>query len=540
MRIYKMISKYMKLYRLQLIFYMIISLCLSCLGLMIPYLSGTFIDDLIQDASVKVIYKFTFLIIFISFFQLCFSYISTILSTKLKYKLSYLFNKDLINHLQSTSLLFLEKTNAAYLSQRVNSDCFNLINFSFAFLNGVIINTITLVVCFIVILRINTVMCFIIFLLVFSYLVLYKILNQPLSKSLYQSKEITSEFLSSLQEQFQDARLIKIFNLFRLFSNRLDSDFEKYFSANFRLTKLNFIFRSSDILIKMVSQVLLFSIGGYQILKGHLTIGLFTVLSSYFINLINSTKFFINLFNQYIDNNVSAKRLSELMNIPSERCGVHKIKELKYIKIDNLSFKYKDDAIIDEFSFIFSKGKVYKISGENGKGKSTLVSLMIGLYPYDYKGEIFYNNMELKNIDMRHLRTEVISYIGQESLFFTGSIKENLKNDNPSITDEELSKLLNILPLESYEHTSLDSILNMEINAKKNNLSGGELKKLSIIRGLAKASSLLILDEPANSLDQKSKETLKKYLEQIKKEKVIILISHDTIFDEIIDIEIKI
>ncbi|MBS5044074.1 MAG: ATP-binding cassette domain-containing protein [Erysipelotrichaceae bacterium] len=81
--------------------------------------------------------------------------------------------------------------------------------------------------------------------------------------------------------------------------------------------------------------------------------------------------------------------------------------------------------------------------------------------------------------------------------------------------------------------------MNIEINEKRTNLSGGELKKLSIIRGLAKVSSLLILDEPANSLDQKSKETLKILLENIKQEKVIILISHDTIFDEIIDLEIK-
>ena len=61
MKIYKMISKYMKRYKIQLLAYMIISLCLSCLGLMIPYISGTFIDKLIQDASVEVIYKFTFI-----------------------------------------------------------------------------------------------------------------------------------------------------------------------------------------------------------------------------------------------------------------------------------------------------------------------------------------------------------------------------------------------------------------------------------------------------------------------------------------------
>ena len=236
---------------------------------------------------------------------------------------------------------------------------------------------------------------------------------------------------------------------------------------------------------------------------------------------------------------MSANRLLELINIPSEQIGVHKINELQFIRIVNLSFRYKNDNVINNFNFVFSKGKIYKISGENGKGKSTLVSLIIGLYPYEYKGGIFFNDVELKSIDMRHLRTEVISYIGQENLFFTGSVKENLKNNNPNITDKELAKLLHILPLESYEHMCLDSILNIEINEKRTNLSGGELKKLSIIRGLAKVSSLLILDEPANSLDQKSKEILKILLENIKQEKVIILISHDTIFDEIIDLEIK-
>lgn len=135
---------------------------------------------------------------------------------------------------------------------------------------------------------------------------------------------------------------------------------------------------------------------------------------------------------------MSANRLLELINIPSEQIGVHKINELQFIRIVNLSFRYKNDNVINNFNFVFSKGKIYKISGENGKGKSTLVSLIIGLYPYEYKGGIFFNDVELKSIDMRHLRTEVISYIGQENLFFTGSVKENLKNNNPNITDKEL------------------------------------------------------------------------------------------------------
>lgn len=86
---------------------------------------------------------------------------------------------------------------------------------------------------------------------------------------------------------------------------------------------------------------------------------------------------------------------------------------------------------------------------------------------------------------------------------------------------------------------NIDEFLNIEINDNDSSLLGGEMKKISILRGLMKNSSLFILDEPGNSLDESSKKKLKSMLIHMKKSRIIILISHDVYFNSILNYKIK-
>lgn len=535
MQIFNLIKKYLNKYKFRLILYLLISLILSALGIAAPYISGTFIDNLIRYPSAEIIYKFTVIYIFIAMFQLVFSYAITMLTVNIQTKMVFDFNNDIIRKIQKLSLLFLDSQNLVYLNQRVKTDCSTLILFSISFLNGVIVNTLSFITCIVVIMSINLQISLLIVFLVIAYCILYKLMKKPLAAIKFKLKEADAMYVSALQEQFNKIRIMKIFNLFNLFNDRLYKTFNALLFTNIKSAKYGFAFQSSDTVITMISQITLFLIGGFQIINGNLTIGLFTVLSSYFSNLINSTKFFINLGNQYIDSRVSADRLIQIMRLEEEPNGKMVLKCINNIKVDNLTFSYGSNVIIRNFNYVFEKNNIYKISGVNGKGKTTLINLLIGLYPSCYSGKILYNGIDIYNLDIILTRMEHICYIGQETQIFNGSVRENILLNKSDMTDKDLKRYVEDFKFDLYGRVGLDDFLNSEINENTTNFSGGELKKISIIRGLVSTGSLLIFDEPSNSLDNDSKLLLKKYLLEKKNNHIIILISHDNCYDDILN-----
>lgn len=531
MEIYSLVKKYLKQQTMFVVIYILCTLILALSGVITPYLSGTFIDNLIADPSENIIIYYTVMYISISVLQIIFSYIMSIVVVKLQTKLTYEFNKNIINHLQKTPLMFLQSQNITYLNQRVYSDCSTLINFSMTFLNGCIANIATFLFCFYFILKTSIEISVLMFFLILLYIIVYTILKKPLFRIKYQYKELQAKYISALHEQLNKSKIIKVFSLFQFFSNRLISVFDAMMKISLKNTKMNFIFQSSDTVISLISQVVLFLYGGFQILNGNLTIGSFTILSSYFGHLINSTKFFVNLGGQYLENRVSAQRIYEILDIQLEANGSELVNSLNTLSIKNLSFSYSQKSIISDFSYTFEKNKIYQIIGANGKGKTTLINIILGLYPSEYIGEIFYNDINMKKVDLYHFRKKNLSYVDQNALVFDGTIKDNICLDL-KFSDKELFSYINLFSLNRY----FDSYYDEHINENNANLSGGEVKKTVIIRSLIKKdTTLLIMDEPSNSLDKKSVNILKHELNSGKKNKITIIISHDKSFNDIAD-----
>lgn len=531
MKIYNLVKPYLKKQIKLIIIYIVSTLVLALSGVIAPYLSGSFIDNLIRNPTQKIIIEFTFFYIILSLIQILFSYIMSIVVVKLQTKVTFELNKDIITHLQKTPIQFIESQNISYLNQRIYTDCSTLISFSITVLNGCIANIVTFVFCFFFIMKSSLEISILMFILILIYVLFYKFLKPPLLKIKHEYKEVQAKYVSSLYEQLSKTKLIKLFNLFDFFSKRLVTRFNDLINTSLKNTKLSFFFQSSDTIVSLISQIILFLFGGFQILNGNLSIGAFTILSSYFGHLLNSSKFFMNLGNQYIENIVSSDRLIEILDVPEEPNGNKHIDCIHSIILKNLSFSFGTNSIISNLNFTFEKNKIYQIYGENGKGKTTLLNLLIGLYSTMYSGEILYNNINAKKIDLNVFRKKNLSFIDQNTLIFDGTIKENICLDSDYL-ETELENYINIFSLNRYFNSTKDE----HINEGTTNLSGGEIKKIALIRSLLKKNtSLWILDEPTNSLDLESIEKLKSILLSNKVDKIIILISHDNIFDNIID-----
>jgi ATP-binding cassette subfamily C protein len=235
--------------------------------------------------------------------------------------------------------------------------------------------------------------------------------------------------------------------------------------------KISFIFQSSDTIINMSAQIILFLLGGLQIIEGSLSIGVFTIISAYFNNIVKATKYFINLGNEYVDTTISAKRIKELLDIPEQNNGNMRINNINTISLQNVSFGYTAKQIINEFNYTFKQNNIYIIKGKNGKGKSTLLNLMLGLHVEEYCGKILINNVDINHIDLINLR-KLISFIPQNDFIIEGTVIDNITLDiqKDEMYERSIMKLCNQFCFSTSKY-------NHYIHENKNTFSGGEIKK---------------------------------------------------------------
>ena len=167
------------------------------------------------------------------------------------------------------------------------------------------------------------------------------------------------------------------------------------------------------------------------------------------------------------------------------------------------------------------------IKGKNGSGKSSLLNIISGI-DNPSTGNIYYDNTDITKLneeDKRKFREKYISLVFQKpNLFLNSNV-----NDNITIVNDEknIKKVLQFFNLENLKKT------------KVKKLSGGEKEKVALARGLIKKCLVLCLDEPTSNLDTKTKIDLYRYLKNISKHKLVIMVSHDSLSEEYADIIIN-
>lgn len=182
-------------------------------------------------------------------------------------------------------------------------------------------------------------------------------------------------------------------------------------------------------------------------------------------------------------------------------------------------------------SISLEKNKIIALVGENGKGKSTLFDLIVGIYPFE--GNILLDNKNLNCIALE-LRRKMICYVQQKPFFFKGTILENLMLEETNMPIEVV--------IEACNQVGMDSCIdNLELKYKTiiqengNNFSGGQLQRLALARAILSNSEVILLDEITSGVDMNGKQELYNAINKIKKDRMIVIVSHDANIREIAD-----
>lgn len=136
----------------------------------------------------------------------------------------------------------------------------------------------------------------------------------------------------------------------------------------------------------------------------------------------------------WITGRIHANQWPDVMRIagrmPENTQGNCQLESIDCIEVKNLKFSYGQCNVVDKQNLKFEKGKIYGIIGENGSGKSTFINLLLGLYIDETEGNIYYNQICIKDLDMKQIRKKLIGVSEQESTMINDSLSYNLFFNN--------------------------------------------------------------------------------------------------------------
>lgn len=339
----------------------------------------------------------------------------------------------------------------------------------------------------------------------------------------------TTALAGSTTESLRNIELVKSLGLAKQEIRRLNGTTDKILQLE--LKKVRYIRSLSFIqgtTVNFLRTCILFMML-YMIYIQEITVGQFFALWIYSFFIFGPLQELGNIINIYREAEVSLKNFQDILNTPKEPKPVApvSVESIGTLSFDNVGFKHVSGKghAISGISFSADMGDTIAFVGPSGAGKTTLVKLLVGLYPPE-SGAIRYNDTGSTEIDLDTLR-EKIGFVTQDTQLFSGTIRENLLFVNPKATDEDCLDVLHkaaCQPLLARADKGLDTVIG-EGGVK---VSGGEKQRLSIARALLRKPQLLVFDEATSSLDSLTEEEISGTIREIslRKDLITIMIAH--------------
>lgn len=357
---------------------------------------------------------------------------------------------------------------------------------------------------------------------------LISLIGKKLKKHSDKVQQEQGFFLSIVEETLGGLKVIKGFNAEKIFGKKFQESTSRFYSfSNALLNRQNLASPTSEFLGITVISVLLWYGGQMVLVEKSLDPGLFIVYMGLAYNILTPAKAISKASYGVKRGNAAAERVLEILNTTSPLQDHPDAKEKKEftsdISIENISFKYEDEYVLNNFSLKVPKGSSVALVGQSGSGKSTIANLVTRFYDVN-KGSIKIDDVDIKDLTKHSLR-DLMGLVTQDSILFNESIKNNLLVGDPTASDEEIIKALKIA--NAWEFVKdLPAGIETNIGDSGNKISGGQKQRLSIARAVLKNPPIMILDEATSALDTESERLVQSALENMMKNRTSIVIAH--------------
>lgn len=352
-----------------------------------------------------------------------------------------------------------------------------------------------------------------------SIVAVQKFAKKMLSKYWSTYTELGDSFLENLQ----GLTTLKIYQADARYAEKMDEEAEKFRKITMRvlIMQLNSISIMDLVAYGGAAAGILLSISEYG--KGNIT------LAQCFFIIMISAEFFLPLrllgsfFHIAMNGNAAADKIFRLLDAPVPESGTVADETGTEIVFDDISFGYTEEKqILKHVSFTIPAHSFTALAGISGCGKSTTAALLMGDYKH-YTGNIRIGNTDAAQWEEEALYRR-ITRIRHDSYLFKGTVEENLRMGKADAAESEMFRALRQVDL--YDTIQEKGGLSMQIEEKAANLSGGQKQRLALARAILHDSDIYIFDEATSNIDAESENLIMRVIQELAKEKTVILISH--------------
>ena len=320
------------------------------------------------------------------------------------------------------------------------------------------------------------------------------------------------------RENLSGNRVIRAFSKQKTECARVDEATEDLAKTSIRVSRLSALLSPVTYAVTDIAIIAIVWFGAIDVNLGGMHTGDIVALVSYMTQILLAMIVVANLVTLMTRASASAKRINEVFETEpgvkeTTKNPIEIDKTAPQIEFDNVSFTYSDDGDeeLSDISFSVRRGQTVGIIGGTGSGKSTLARLVPRFYDVT-KGAVRVDGRDVRDYPFSQLRPQM-GIVPQQSVLFSGTIRDNLRWQDKNATEEEMITALKIA--QAYEFVEkLPQGLDSRVEQGGKNFSGGQRQRLCIARALVKHPQILILDDSFSALDLATDAALRKALRE--------------------------
>jgi ATP-binding cassette subfamily B protein len=349
-----------------------------------------------------------------------------------------------------------------------------------------------------------------------------KVLSRKLKTFAREVEQSKATLSSLIFETLANLRISRAFNTERNVGEHFIKMHNKTNSTNMIRLRERSKFFSIAITSILLIIVFVIGYGNYEVARGNLTPGVLAAFMFYAFLSAMSFGGMIEMFSDVQKHLAGAEIILTLAATNSNNINndqTFSIKNTGSITLENITFAYPtrpDINVLQDFNMQIDLGKYTAITGESGKGKSTILQILIGLYKPN-SGVIKINSTAYDCIDAYHWGKK-LAYVAQDPMLFTGSILENITffATNYDIDNLKLKQYIDSLSL------GVDT----DVGNMATQMSGGQKQRIAIARALISNPDILLLDEATSNLDYETEDIVLSVIKEYMNNKTVISVAH--------------
>jgi ATP-binding cassette subfamily B protein len=505
---------------------------MSMLALFPPITFMIMIDRVLFNHSLPTLQVLGVALVIMTGFETIFGFVRRSLVWIAISRIDARFNLHIFDKLLNLPMTFFESMPTGMINAKI-SQIWHIRQFMSEELFGTVLDSFTLVILLPVLFLLNWKLAIVVLVLAFLVLAVYIAFLPSLRRATGKVIDAEQRMWSHQVETIHGIRTVKSLSLDGLKRSQRDERVAEVIEAHQELDRLANVPQTIVHPLERAIYAGSFFLGCYMILSAQddstaASTGSIVAFAMLAGRVASPIVMLAGVLNSFEQARGALLEVSSVVNVPPEegRSGNGlKLPISGEIVFQDVRFRYKPGSpyALDGVSFEIPKDTIFGVMGRSGSGKTTVTRLLQGLNR-DYEGMIKIDGMDLREIDLDHLRAN-IGVVPQENFLFSGTIRDNISAPRPNASFDKIVQVAQLAGAEEFIER-LPNGYETVVEEGAVNFSGGQRQRLAIARALLVDPPILILDEATSALDAESEAIVNANLARIARGRTVIIISH--------------